>query len=84
MSATTAGTLHHDIATEFPELKDKIHVLKTENAHFAKLFDAYHEVDREVVRIEQEIEPASDDRTEHLKKQRALLKDEIFSMLRAA
>jgi uncharacterized protein len=74
--------LHHDIGTEFPELKDKIHVLKTENAHFAKLFDAYHAVDREVARIEVEVEPASDAYAEACKKKRLALKDEIFSMLK--
>ena len=30
----------HDLIHEFPEFKDKIHQLKTSNAHFAKLFDA--------------------------------------------
>lgn len=75
--------LHHDIGREFPELKDKIHVLKTENAHFAKLFDAYREVDREVARIEAEVEPASDAYVEECKKKRLALKDEIFSMLKA-
>jgi len=75
--------LHHDIGREFPELKDRIHVLKTENAHFAKLFDAYHEIDREVARIEAEIEPTSDAYAEECKKKRVHLKDEIFAMLRA-
>lgn len=74
--------LHHDIGSEFPELKDRIHVLKTENAHFAKLFDAYHDVDREVVRIESDVEPASDAYVEECKKKRLALKDEIFAMLR--
>ena len=77
------GNLHHDIGTEFPELKDRIHVLKTENAHFAKLYAAYEEVDNAVVRVEQESDPATDGHTEDLKKRRAKLKDEIFAMLRA-
>ncbi|NQW12535.1 MAG: YdcH family protein [Alphaproteobacteria bacterium] len=75
--------LHHDLGREFPELKDKIHVLKTENAHFARLFDEYHQIDREVARIEAEVEPASDAYTEECKKKRVRLKDEIFAMLRA-
>jgi hypothetical protein len=77
------GNLHHDIGTEFPEMKDKIHALKAENAHFAKLYQAYEEADNAVVRVEQEIEPATDEHTEELKKRRAKLKDEIFAMLRA-
>lgn len=78
------GDFHHDIGREFPEYRDRIHSLKTESAHFAKLFDAYHELDKEIARIEQEIEPASDEHAEELKKQRLKLKDEIFGMLRAA
>ena len=33
--------LNHDIAHEFPEHLEKIHSLKTTDAHFAKLFDEY-------------------------------------------
>ena len=29
----------HDLATEFPEFKDKIHILKMEDRHFARLFE---------------------------------------------
>ena len=77
------GDFHHDIATEFPELSDRIHVLKTGDAHFARLFDEYHQVYKQIARIEQEIEPTSDDHAEALKKQRLHLKDQLFSMLRA-
>jgi len=75
---------HHDLATEFPEFKDTIHELKTSNAHFAKLFSEYEEVDREVVRIEQDIEPTSDDYLEAQKKKRLALKDELYAMLKQA
>lgn len=74
--------LHHDIGREFPELKDKIHLLKTENAHFARLFDDYHQIDKEVARIEAQGQPVSDAYAEECKKKRVLLKDEIFEMLR--
>lgn len=77
------GNLHHDIGTEFPEMKDRIHILKAESAHFAKLYEAYEEADKAVVRVEQEIEPTTDEHAEELKKRRAKLKDEIFTMLRA-
>ena len=33
--------LKHDIVTEFPQFKDKIHSLKTDNAHFAKIGRAH-------------------------------------------
>lgn len=75
---------HHDLVHELPEYRDKIHELKVSNAHFAKLFDEYHEVDHEVRRIEQEIETPSDEYTEELKKKRLNLKDELFGMLQAS
>ena len=77
------GDFHHDIGREFPEYRDRIHSLKTGNAHFARLFDEYHDLDKQVARIEQEIEPASDEAAEELKKRRLKLKDELFAMLRA-
>ena len=74
---------HHDIGSEFPEHRERIHTLKTGNAHFARLFDEYHQVDKEIARIEQEVQPAGDDAAEELKRRRVRLKDEIFGMLRA-
>ncbi len=73
----------HELAEEFPEYKDKIHDLKMNDAHFARLFDEYHEVNREVHRVETLVEPASQVREEDLRKRRMVLKDEIYAMLRA-
>lgn len=75
---------HHDLIHELPEFREKIHELKVNNNHFAKLFDEYHEVDHEVRRIEQELETPSDEYTEELKKKRLHLKDELFEMLKQA
>jgi uncharacterized protein YdcH (DUF465 family) len=74
---------HHPLVEEFPEYRDRIHQLKLENAHFRKLMDEYHEVDKEVYRMEENIEPASDAAMEDMKKRRLALKDEIFAMLQA-
>lgn len=74
----------HELAEEFPEAADTIHRLKMDSAHFARLADQYHAVNREIHRIESEVEAASDERTEDLKKERLLLKDEIAEMLRAS
>ncbi|WP_193185136.1 YdcH family protein [Nisaea sediminum] len=73
----------HELAEEFPEAADKIHELKQSNAHFAKLADAYHEVNREIHRIEAEIETTSDAYAEELKKKRLALKDEVAGFLNA-
>lgn len=73
----------HDLLHELPEYRDQIHELKLSNAHFARLFDQYHEVDHEVHRIETGVETPSDDYTEERKKLRLNLKDQLFDMLRS-
>ena len=74
----------HELHEEFPEAGEALHRLKSENTHFAKLADEYHAVNREIHRIESEVEAASDARAEELKKRRLTLKDEIAQLLGAA
>ena len=71
----------HELAEEFPEHAEKIHEMKVGNAHFAKLFDEYHEVNRAIHRAETNIEPTDDFHMEDMRKQRMRLKDELFGML---
>lgn len=71
----------HELAEEFPGQVAMIRDLKSSNAHFAKLADKYHEVNREIHRIEAGVEPASDMRSEDLRKQRFQLKEEINTIL---
>ncbi len=72
----------HDLHHEFPEYHDAIHALKVGDAHFAALFDQYHEVDHEVRRIETGIDNTSDAYLEQRKKERLHLKDMLFQRLR--
>ena len=71
----------HELAEEFPERIDRMHELKQSDAHFAKLFDEYHELNRAVHRAETNIEPLSDLAEIDLRKKRAHLKDEIWSYI---
>ena len=73
----------HDLVHELPEFRNDIHELKMKDAHFARLFDEYHEIDHEVHRIEQGVETPSDDYLEERKKTRLNLKDQLFNMLKA-
>lgn len=74
----------HELADEFPQDHEILHRLKLENAHFVTLADRYHEVNREIHRIESEVEAASDERAEALKKQRLGLIDDISKLVVAA
>ncbi|MCB1439286.1 MAG: YdcH family protein [Nitratireductor sp.] len=71
----------HELAEEFPEFVEKMSEMKTGNAHFAKLFDEYHEVNRAIHRAETNIEPTDDFNMEEMRKTRMRLKDEIYGML---
>lgn len=72
---------HHPLIKEFPEFRSAIHDLKEADTHFARLFDEYHEVDKTVVRMEGDVEPAADHVIEDAKKRRLSLKDELYAML---
>ena len=73
---------HHGIIHEFPEYREEIHNLKMSIEHFRELFDEYHKLDREIFRVENNIEARSETAFEELKKRRLTLKDELFRMLR--
>ncbi|MGB0960653.1 MAG: YdcH family protein [Halocynthiibacter sp.] len=71
----------HELAEEFPEMADKIHDLKVNNAHFAKLFEEYHELNRAVHRAETDVEPTDDTHMVEMRKNRMALKDELYTIL---
>jgi uncharacterized protein YdcH (DUF465 family) len=73
----------HELAEEFPDKADVMHALKQTDAHFARLSDEYHEINRTIHRAETNVEPMEDLATVDLRKQRAALKDEIWGILSA-
>ena len=60
----------HSLVKELPEYRDQIHTLKMNDNHFSRLFDEYHVMDHEIVRIEEGVENTTDDYLEELKKKR--------------
>ncbi|MDZ7829767.1 MAG: DUF465 domain-containing protein [Halofilum sp. (in: g-proteobacteria)] len=71
----------HELAAEFPEHSETIHRLKMTDPHFGKLVDEYHAVNREVHRMETEVEPVSSDTEKHVRERRVHLKDQIAEYL---
>ncbi len=67
----------HELHEEFPEAVDRIHELKAADAHFARLADEYHTVNREIHRMETGVEPVSNDIEKQKRRQRLVLKDQI-------
>ena len=75
---------HHDLVHELPELKDRIHELKVSDPHFRRLFDEYHELTRDVEKMEDEVTPVTSQTEEAAKVRRLHLKDELYRLLTAA
>ncbi|MGK8233135.1 YdcH family protein [Roseovarius mucosus] len=73
----------HELLEEFPQLVDKISELKQSDAHFAKLAEEYHALNRAVHRAETLVEPVEELTEVEMRKKRAALKDELYRMLTA-
>ena len=71
----------HDLHHEFPQFEQKIHDLKISDNHFKRLFDEYHELDKEIYRIETGVENTSDEFLNKLRFKRVDLKDELYNIL---
>lgn len=68
----------------FPEYRDLISRLKTEDAHFARLFEEHNELDHKIIRLEQNPVTSSAAEIETLKKQKLALKDQLYVILKKA
>lgn len=71
----------HELHEEFPDHAERITELKRSDAHFAKLMDDYHEINRAVHRAESNVEPTEELHEVEMRKKRAHLKDELYRML---
>jgi hypothetical protein len=68
----------------FPEYRDLITRLKTEDAHFTRLFDEHNELDQRIKNLEARIELGTDAEIETLKKEKLNLKDQLYVILKEA
>ena len=72
----------NELNEQFPDKVDRIHELKVNDHHFAKLHEDYHELNRAIHRAETNVEPTDDFHLEDMRKQRLRLLDEIAGMLK--
>ncbi|HDL6066920.1 TPA: YdcH family protein, partial [Mannheimia haemolytica] len=66
----------------FPEFRDLITQLKQNNSHFARLFDKHNELDQRIKNMEANIELATHEEVEALKKEKLHLKDQLYAILK--
>lgn len=72
---------HHDLYTEFPEMRVAIDAMKSASGHFAGLFARYDRLTGKVENLEEHDMPVADFTLEDMKKARVKLKDEIYQLL---
>lgn len=68
----------------FPEFRDLITKLKTEDTYFVNLFDKHNELDQRIKNIEANIELGTPSEVEVLKKEKLRLKDAMYDVLKKA
>ena len=68
----------------FPEFRDLISRLKTEDEHFARIFDRHNELDQQIKNMESGLVPSDAVAIENLKKEKLQLKDSLYQILRKA
>lgn len=74
--------IRHDIERDFPEFNAEISRLKHNDTRFMQLLAEYDETDKKIYGLEQQSQPVSDDYFGTLKRRRALLKDQLYTILR--
>ena len=67
----------------FPEFRDLMSRLKTEDMHFKHLFDKHNDLDQKIKNLEDHINQvhARDEEIERMKKEKLHLKDQIYQVL---
>ena len=68
----------------FPEYRDLITQLKTSDKHFMRLFEQHNALDQNIKNKESHIEPGTPEEIETLKKEKLVLKDQLYAILKAA
>lgn len=71
----------HDIHAHFPAHREALHALKLSSPCYRDLAERYHGLAHRIARIEQQLEAASDELLEELKKQRLEILDKVSAMI---
>ncbi|QLQ01033.1 MAG: YdcH family protein [Burkholderiaceae bacterium] len=66
----------------FPEYRDLITKLKTTDHHFTRLFDQHNALDQKITNMENHVEQGTPVEIENLKKEKLLLKDQLYAILK--
>ncbi|MDO8319782.1 YdcH family protein [Rhodoferax sp.] len=68
----------------FPEFRDQISQLKVSDLNFVRLFEKHNTLDQTIRHMEAHLEPGTHDEIEQLKKEKLLIKDALYNILKKA
>lgn len=68
----------------FPEYRELITQLKISDLNFVRLFEKHNALDQKIRHMEAHIEPSTHEEIEQLKKEKLLLKDALYNILKKA
>ncbi len=68
----------------FPEYRDLITKLKGNDHHFTRLFDKHNDLDQQIKNMENRVTAGTPEEAEVLKKEKLLLKDQLYAILKKA
>lgn len=76
-------TEKHNLQREFPDHHDRIQHLRQTDGHFARLLAEHDAVDDAIRRMDDNLDPASDEHMETEKRRRLNLKDQLMAIILA-
>lgn len=68
----------------FPEYRDQITQLKISDLNFVRLFEKHNSLDQKIRHMEAHIEPSTHEEIETLKKEKLVIKDALYNILKKA
>lgn len=67
----------------FPEYRERIAELRANDRHFSRLFDQHNALDHEIKNLEDRHTPSLHSEIEQLKKEKLLIKEKLYVLLKS-